>query len=89
MNGHFVNRSIIMTICRFPLSVNGRSMTSIPSIWNGLETGMGCSGGLIILPTPVEIAHSGQALANAMESLNIPSHHQWFTNGLNSLGPEK
>ena len=47
----------------FPLSVNG----------SGLEMGIGCNGGLVILPLAVEIAHSGQVFVNLTVSLNILS----------------
>ena len=43
--GHFVNRSCTTTTWQFPLSANGRSMTSIPNIWKGRRTGMGWGPG--------------------------------------------
>ena len=80
--GDLVNRSWITMTCRFPSSVSGRSMISIPRIWKGFDKGIGWSGGLLALPAPVTMAHSGQALANIRASLNIPSHHQWTIRAL-------
>ena len=89
--GHLVKRlrSCITTTCLLPWSVTGRSITSMPRIWNGLDTGMGCNGDLFTLPLPVAMAHSGQDFTNFLASLNIPSHHHRVVSVLWRRWPEK
>ena len=77
------------TTCLFPLSVGGRSMTSIPRIWNGHETGIGWSGGFKRLTVPDTIEHSAQDFVYVTMTLNIPFHHQCRNNAEYERCPEK
>ena len=87
--GHFVRKSCITKTYRFPFSVFGSSMMSIPRIWNGRETGMGFRGGFPGLPPPDTNVQSGQLLQYWIQSLYIPSHHQFRANILKSRLPAK
>ena len=74
--GHLVRKSWKTITCLFPCSVFGRSITSTPSIWKGLLTGIGFNAGRPGYPAPLTTAHWGQSLQWVSTSRNIPSHHQ-------------